>query len=242
MTRVTAPGLPSSPKILFDPKKLRAKVAMRHTTWRGTEKALYATELLTWIARLGLAVYLWQRYPHHGFGPRLLLIFVAVVILFPIVAAIVRGSFRHFMARQIFPSKTTLWVTPDAIAFRSGLYSNPVIISRAWNGVPIGIRFIVDRDQAAEQYNYSLDYKRKLPKDHLSQSSMLYLVLTTGNPTQAVNYGGHDSSMRSIPITEIDSNLATKATMAYAHSLTITTPRPGQADTQPDVGIDIDQV
>lgn len=242
MQRVTAPGLPSSPGIWFDAEKQQAKVTLRHPTWQSTERALSVTELVSWVVRIGVAVYVWRNHRYEDFHATFLLMLFVVAVVFPIVAGLVRSVLRNFLARQLFPTRTTLWATPQAIAIRSRLYSQPFVIWREWEGQPIGIRFIVDRDQAADQYCFSLDYKRKLSKDHLSSSAMLYVVLTTVDHELASSRSQHDASMRAIPITEIEQGTAAKVTMAYAHALALTSPQPKDTSTKTDTGIDIDAV
>lgn len=242
MKRVTAPGLPSSPKIFFDEKAQQAKISLRHSTWHGIEHALQATELLVWIARIGLAAYLWNRFGYVDLLGRLILVFLIVVVAIPLPAMLLRIALRGFIARQVFPARTTLWVTPEAIAFQSRLYSRPVVVWRQWNDQPVGIRFILDRDYSAERYSSGLDYKRKLPKEHLNESAMLYAVVTTTDLTRATSGGQQDASMRTLPITEIGSDAATRATMAFAHALTITASRPTEDAPKPTHGIDIDAV
>ncbi len=240
--RVTAPGLPSSPAIYFDKEALQAKVSLRHPTWRGTENALQVVELLVWVARIGLGVFLWNRLGEVDPFGRFILVFLSVAVAVPVPAILFRFAVRGFFARRVFPSRTTLWATPDAIAIESRLYRQPVLIWRRWNEQPIGIRFIFDRDHSAERYSFGLNYKRKLSKDHLNESVMLYAVLTSTDAASPAYSGHQDASMRAIPITEIGSGDASRVTMAFAHAMTLTASRPEEAPTQTKAGIDIDAI
>lgn len=242
MKPVTAPGLPSSPRIWFDAQQKRARVSLRHPTWQGTEHALQLTEGLIWLGRIGLWCYAWGHFsPHDALG-RLIYTFLIVVLAMPAPAMLMRITLPGFFARRLFGARTRLWLTPEAIAIESRLYSRPVIVWRRWDDNEVGMRFIYNVDRTAMRQRSKLGYKRSLPTEHFDHSVMLYVVLTTVSADQAIQSHGHDASMRTIPITEMDSGVANRVTMAYAHALTLTKADPKSKTPQPKTGIDIDTV
>lgn len=240
MIRVTAPGLPPHPRLMFDPKKRWAKVSVRHPTWQSEENAILATVVIVLVAKFWLVWMIWHRLPLEEVFPRLVVTMLVYFVSAPVVACLLSATLQGFLARQVFPKRTTLWVTPKAIAFRSHLYARPVIIWREWNGLPVRPSFLMHPNGGAERYKQSLSVERAQKKSHLNNASLLVMVLATTARDTTDAYGGKNGTARVIPITDIHMSAVAQFTMVFSMALQITAPRQESGPTNSPSGIDID--
>lgn len=237
MTRVTAPGLPPFPKLYVDPERRRAQVAARHATWRSDEWAARGTTLLSLAIRVALCWWLagaWERLPPP------LVVGIVLAILTPFVSGCLRATLQPFLARRVFPTRTTLWVTADAIAFQSALYAAPVVAWRRWNGLPVGVRFIAQRSPRAAEYAESLPYKKRRAKKHLAEAAELVLVLATQAHELTAAIGAAPGTCRAIPIGDLRQDDASRFTVVYAAALAMTAAETPQSQRRPRRGVDIE--
>ncbi|WP_425400422.1 hypothetical protein [Aeoliella sp.] len=238
--RIVAPGLPSHPPLMFDPRERSAKVTLRHSTWKSVEWAIYTTELSTWVT-LGLLVWLlWVKLPISDPMFRALVLLYAMVLPFYFVRFTFPLTLQPFLARQVFCTRTTLRFTPHLVVIRSHLFARPVVIWREWKTAYVKIRFVVQPDREAIAYAGGLGPKRRFPTDHLRDSRMLEVVLTTVYRNRSIDFDRQGSLLRSIPITEADSRLAMQMTMVYAAAVILTAPDQKPSSSQPTGGTDID--
>lgn len=225
MIRVTAPGLPPHPKLLFDEATRRAKIVVRHATWQSQERALYVTEAIVWLVVALSAWQSWQWLPGWELPSRCLLLLAIVAALLPITRYALRNTLPTFIARQLLATRLEFWLSPEAMAFRCHRYDQPVVVWREWEAKPVRLKFILQNDRDAEAYHRSLGNKRSLPVNHLHEARLLELVLTTVNRHTAEKFDGQGTILRTIPVSEIDSQLATKVTMVLAAAVTLTVPQ-----------------
>lgn len=240
MICVTSPGLPARPKLLFDPDKRRAMITARHTTWQSHEWAIIATRLITLLVICLAAWFVWSRLPGQRAGEKAVICLFLLVVIVPFVRVALGISLHGFLARQVFPCRTSVWVTPDAVAFRSHLYERPVTIWRRWKGRPVGVRFIVLPNRNATSYKYGLDFKKSRSRGHLDNAKMLAMVINSTNERWNVNLDGHDGSLRTLPMTDIDADDAERFTMVYAAALTMTAAEKEASPRAASVGTDIE--
>jgi hypothetical protein len=237
MTRITAPGLPPFPRLYFDSNLCRAQVSARHATWRSVERAAALTTLLSVGIRILLGYWLWVGSAY--LNP-LVMIVIVVAILSPLVSNCLRGSLQPFLARQVFPTRTTLWVTAQAIAVRSHLYAAPVLVWRHWNNYPIGVRFIVERNARAAAYAETFSYKERQAKKHLDEAAELVMVMTTLRDEIQAATSGEGGTSRAIPLGDLTHQDGAKFTMVFAMALALTAPGANPSATQPSRGVDIE--
>lgn len=243
MYRAIAPSLPPYPKLMFNPAARRAVVSVWHPTWQSHEWAKYPTEAVVWIVVGLFAWFLWPYLPPTEGPYRILFCFFATVAFSPIAAFFLRQSLRGFLARRIFPTKTVIWFTPNAIAFKSRLYAKPVVVWRKWQSQTVRIRFILQPDRNAEILAKQL---RSEPKqtaiDHLEESQLLEMVLTTSDKPKQTNLQSQEGLLRTIPITEINSRLATRFTIVFAAAAALTAAIQSPTTNEARKGTDIDEV
>jgi len=240
MIQVSSPGLPPWPKLWFDKKRNKAVVIVRHPTWRSYECAYLATEFVVWAINGGIACGVWTIFATPSLALRVFFLLLALIICFPIVALATRSALRDPLAKQIFASKTTFWVTEDAVIFKSRLYTSPVVVWRQWKDKPIGIKFIVQPDADANRYITDQQQQRKWPRTPITEASIVGLVVAT--PT------GYDGAMpttsgnlqRSIPISEVSSRFAQKFSMVFSAALLLVPLEEQKPKSSTTVGVDID--
>lgn len=207
--RVTAPGLPNWPKLYVDQRTRRAFVVARHATWRSYFCASRCAMLLTWISYLVIVGMIWQLTEGLENAYRVVPTLVPCVILFPLAKfAVTQGSIG-FLARQVFPTRTRVWVSPRAFAFRCRLYTRPVVIWRHWKGQNVQISFIMNRDDDAAREQVNANPNQRSLQTYLNEAMILEAVVAStseDNPTAKSN----QLLRRSIPVTEVSSRVARK--------------------------------
>ncbi len=172
---------------------------------------------------------------------RLVVGLVVMALLSPLIRFVLRVSLQGFLERTLCASRTTFWITSQGMAFRSRLYDQKVLIQRRSGTAVINVRPILQADRNAMAYSAGLDWKRKLPKEHLQESQVLCLVVTTGDPRrpgeQRLAAHGH----RLIPVTEINGRVAANYTTVLAAAVALTAATEFEASNQPvSGGVDID--
>ena len=239
LKRITAPGLPPWPRLYFDREKKVAVVSVRHATWRSFEWASRGSYVLL-IAAMAIAGYmLWIRLPiqnpvMRGTGAVAILAFV-----FPIAKPLVETTSRGFLARQIFASRTILWASEKAIAFKSRFYSKPVVVWRHWKGQTVTGKFILNRDQNATRYATDERPNKRGPRSHLDEAMVLEIVISAMNKDAPMTSRGQGPLQRTVPVTELNSQLATKFTMVFA-AATMLTQKTDEKQRRSSSGTDID--
>ena len=240
MQKVTSPGLPPWPPLWMDERNSRAFVKVRHPTWRSYERAFFTTELVVWSICCGIACVAWTVFSTPNVALRLFFVALALVISFPMVCLAARASLRESLARTIFPTQTTLWITEESVIFKSRLYSSPVVVWRQWHDRPVGIKFIVQEDAEANKYITDQKPERKWPRAPFNEASILDLVVIT--PT---GFGGEVPAtsgglQRSIPVSEVSSRVAQKFSMVFSAALMLIPTEEQKPRSTTNQGVDID--
>lgn len=222
MKVVTAPGLPSLPKLWFDKKRQRAFVSARHATWYGYEWAARTTVLLSLMVTAVLVYFAWKYVPESNRpGGIMLLAFVATFV-HACVSDLLSATLRSLIARRIFARKTTIWFTPHVIAFRSPFYARPVLVWRKWRTLPVEVRFIVEPDRDAAHYDDDMRFRHKPPIKHVQEAMVLKAVIRTVDKFQGPDVPSENAAMRSLPLAEMGQAEAMGFVMVYAAAAALT--------------------
>ncbi len=239
MICVTAPGLPPLPRLMFDPKTRRAVVKARHATWRSHEWGLRLAKTLGLFACLFLLSSVWGKTQNYEPGVRIVSLVVAVIACRPL-SLVLQRSTQRFFARRLFATRTIVWFTPQAIGFRSRLYDNGIVVWRSWNGMPVSGRFTVTGDGEASEHRASLTNRCAHDVLHLDSARILRLVLSTVS-TRTTSSATLAAPVRSIPLTEVDEQIAERLTVVYSTAAALTARAQVEAiKHDATTGIDID--
>lgn len=240
MRPYTAPGLPPRPKLWFDREQKQAKVTLRLATWKSWLCAFYASRILRWLLNFTLGWKLWHEldFIENPFG-RGFWILIVVGMFSSAVKPFLHATLDGFLARQLFAVRTTFWFNPKAIAFRSRLYANGVVIWRVWEQEPVKIRFDVEQDPEASEYEVRQDFALKTFSYRQKSAFTLRLIVETNDESYATTSSHHPSSMRAIPALELDSKDAANITMVLMTATVLTQHLPDK-QTANHPGFDID--
>ena len=239
LKRISAPGLPPWPRLYFDQDKKIAVVSARHATWRSFEWARRASYVLLAAATAVVAYLLWIRLPIQDPAIRGAGAFLITAFVFPIAKPLVENASRGFLARQIFASRTILWASEKAIAFKSRFYSKPVVVWRYWKGQTVTGKFILNRDLNATRYATDERQNKPGPRSHLDEAMVLEIVISAMDKDVPMTSRGQGPLQRTVPVTELNSQLATKFTMVFA-AATMLTQKTDEKQKQSGSGTDID--
>ena len=239
MKLVQLPGLPPYPKLYYDAAQQQAMISVRHPTWHSVERALFATEWVIITITVLHAWLLWRHLPYVGdMIVQVMLWCFTVSVAYSIAKFFLRRPLREFLARQMFPTRTTFWFSSQAVAFRSRLYNRPVLIWRYSGATPLLLRYIALPDVEASNYVDQQPPKRWLPKEHLSRSQLLAISIAGHDRRHGIAASYDNNFLRSLPVTEMDVYLATRLPMVCRAAAALTAnPKPSNRDTG---GIDID--
>lgn len=241
--QVTAPGLPPWPQLWFDAKHKHAVVSARLTTWQSVENAARACGIIWLLVSICAGWRLWGYFAERiQRGEALLITLFCSAILVVFARPIVHGAFRGFLARQIFCSRVRIWFRPDAIAFRSRLYSAPVVLWRSWKGDPVQGRFELTMDPEAEELDDWNARKRMQGSAHLKHACLLRMIVTTTNPQRDLTCTHQSNFVREIPMLNISAEDSARFTtvLSAAASLTASKPEKNAPGIQVAKGVDID--
>ncbi len=243
MVRMVAPSLPPYPKLMFDASTRRAIVTAWHPTWQSHERAKCLTELIVWTAVGLLAWFLWFKLSTDDVALQILLSIFPITISYYSLTFLLHKSFNEFFARRVFPTKTVVWFTENAIAFKSRLYAKPIVIWRKWHSQTVRIRFILQPDRNAQTYaNQLRASKKQTTINHLEESQLLEMVITTSDRQRETSNRGHNGLLRTIPITEINCSLATRFTIVYGAADSLTGVVQNLQNKEAGTGTDIDGI
>ena len=240
MIRMTSPGLPMWPPLLFDPKKRRSVVRARFASWKAHERGIQVTEVISLIVLFAMLVVCWKLvapfYKNHW---RLLFTFgLWFLIGFP-AAKWMRWEMPGMLARQFFASTLKVWFTEDAIAIESSLYERPVILPRRWKTRSVNVDFSVDDDQSAKSFLCNLRPERKASKSHLESSRRVTLIVNGGSVSGSMPTSA-DSIMQAFPICELSAPEADRVSVVCMAAKALTERRHEPSPFRPERGIDID--
>lgn len=229
--RMTSPGLPSWPALMFDAEQRRGVISFRLVTWRSWVLADRTTRVINGICVLLFAWWLWNWL---GFFeeviPRGFLTLLGSCMMMSFTTPILGRVLPGFLARQIFARRSTVWFTPDAIAFRSPLYANGVVIWRSWNNIPIQVRFDLTPDSAAAEARLNLprekDEATRFRNAHLAtrmqSAHVLRLLISAFDPHRHATSSAPATMGRAIPMLEIDLHAAQQLTVVLAAAAALT--------------------
>ncbi|WP_437207143.1 hypothetical protein [Planctomicrobium sp. SH664] len=243
--RITAPGLPAWPWLMFNEEHQRAIVSFRLATWRSGQQA----DRLSQQAAVGIALLIgWNIWNRVAFFDNLIGQAIVTLIGFGCIHRVLSGwiplAFSSFLARKVFARRSTVWFTPNEIAFRSRLYERGIVIPRTWNGHPVQIRFDVSSDpDAQEELARSHRHQNHDARHRLQSAHMLRLLISATDPQRSLGQSVQSPLARAIPMFQVDLHDAQRLTvvLAAAAQLTARIPLPtAQSVPGPDDGLDID--
>lgn len=240
MKRVTAPGLPAWPLLFLDPEKKRAVVTGRFAAWRSYEAAILCTKMLRAMLAVYLVWWIWDQLPPGT--PEVLRFAIALVgslVVTALTRPVMTEALHGFLARQVFSKRITVWFRPDAMAFRSPLYSRGVVIHRSWKGRPVQARFDVGTDANAAEKRMRVQ-QRTRDVMHFEMARLLRVIVSTVNTNQIVTSTTQSNFVRSIPMLEIDMRDAQRVTVVLAAAASLTSAS-GRTKSRTE-GVDIDGV
>ena len=218
---LTAPGLPSWPKLYVNLETRRACVVARHPTWRSYQYAWHVALLLSWLGYVIAAVSAWHYWESDDLIVRISFTLISCLLLFPIIKfATIHGAVG-FLARQVFPTRTTVWVSASGLAFRSRLYGRPIVIWRHWKGQAVRLSFILNRDDDATCTGLNLKPAQRMLQIHLNEAMILEIVVSSATENGQLT-SNEQFLRRSIPMTEVSSRNARKFTTVFAAAFAIT--------------------
>ena len=235
--RVTAPGLPSWPRLYVDLKSRHAYIVVRHPTWRSYQCAWRIATVMSWLGCMVAAVFVWNALAGFDNVFRILLTLVSCAVLFPVVKFVMVHGSVGFLARQFFPTRTKLWVSAKGFAFRSRLYARPIVVWRHWKGQSVRLSFILSRDDDAASAAINLKPTQKRLQATLNEALMLEVVISAATPRDKM-ISNEQLLRRTIPLTEVSSRYARKFTTVFSAAVAVTS-EVTQASQQTE-GIDID--
>ena len=240
--RVCSPGLPNWPPLWLNQDKKHAKVSARIVTWRSCEWAKRSIRWAVNLAGCWLSIRFWYRIPEFSgkWFPWLmgtLAIVFVLAILYPVIDLVI----RNFLARRLFARRMTVWFTPTAIAFRSGMYPREVIVPRYWGGLPIVFRFDQAKDDRAQFILGSRTAAERTDCNHLEKAQIIRLIIQVTNPNDAIATQGQLNVMRSIPLSEIQAADADQLTTVLTAAAAVTSGQPDDLAQTPPDGVDIDE-
>lgn len=243
MICVSSPGLPTSPRLMFDPKLKRASVSFRHATWRSHEWALMTGKAIGFAVLIAVLVQIWGLTGGFEVLGRIVIVMVAAAVLGPWLGFLVRRSLQGFLARRIFASRTSAWFTRRGIAFRSSLFPEGVLIWWEWRGLPVSGSFSLSADPAASERGSFFSDRPSYDRSHFDSARVLRVVLRTLTTATAANQAGSVHPVRAIPITEIDEATAERVSVVFSTAAALTMPRVEDAPTRnSNRGVDIDTI
>lgn len=237
--RLAAPGLPTWPRLYFERQQQRAIVTFRLATWRSWERAFLLTKLSSWIVNLIAAVYLWHWLGLIPFPiARIFLTFLGYAMTAAITKPLFPAAFAGFFARRIFAIRCTFWFSPQAIACRSPLYENNLLLQRHWHNFPVQFRFDITPDTETQQKaTLSAETPHQLRRQYHS-AQLLRLIITTHNPHQTIS-ATNNPLMRSIPLLEINTKDAAQVATVLTTATALTTCITKQSTTPQAQDIDL---
>ncbi|MEM8736556.1 MAG: hypothetical protein AAGG44_20160 [Planctomycetota bacterium] len=236
-----SPGLPVSPKLMFDAAKLRAKVALRHATWQSYEWAYIAARLTSWAVLAVLLFLFANLIPVVNPFLRGVLTFVAWAVTGPAVCTVIRRSLHGFLARRVFSTRIVAWITSEAIGIQTSTYPGGIVIWRKWKGLTVRGRLSMTNDRQAMQRRQAVNHRPLQDRMHFETARTLRLVLSIDTKNRA-NADAQSQSMRAIPLSSIDHRVAERLSVVLSAAMALTvdaTSKPKRKWGTPK-GVDID--
>lgn len=234
-----APGLPTWPRLRFDRERKYAQVIVRVPTWRSWGRAYFATRVVRWLINFYVGWQVWHQlaFLDYPFGQGFWV--MIVVAMFTAAAKPwLHAALDGFFARHPFAVTTKFWFAPNAIAVKSRLYTNGIIIRRDWNGRKVDVTFDVDSDQDAQ--DHLLPRKDgTFQESRKNTASQLRLIIAADNHERMAVLGDDPSMMRAIHVIDLDQDDAAAVATVLIAASALTQPSPSRRPTIP-TGIDID--
>jgi hypothetical protein len=219
MIQVSSPGLPPWPKVWLDQQLNRAMVIAKHATWRSYEIAYRVTEWLLLSFQLMFVLIAWRLLATPNTPLRVVLVLIAWMVFAALISTFTRLVFPEPLARYIFATKTTLWVTDRSIIFKSRLYRSPVVVWRSWKDKSVRLRFIIQSDPEAANYLADQQYQRKLPRGPINEAAIVTLVIATPQSKDSHQAVDQTALQRAVPIMEVSNRQAQKFSTAFDAAL-----------------------
>lgn len=242
MIQITAPGLPPYPPLMFDSERRQAVVSVKHPTWQSHGWAIYTTHLMVWLTTALFAYQLFGLVQAFDSVLQFILWLFLTLFFYSGTHYSFHRSLRYFLAHRIFATKTSLWFSAEAVTFKSRLYAKSVVVWRSWMALPVMLKFILQPDLDLQQIVRNYRTNLKVPSEHLFESAMLEIVITSIDRQRNIDQNTQGMILRSIPVTEISSRLATKFTMVCAAALMLTAANPEMVAKKSEQGIDLDKI
>ena len=234
---LTAPGLPSWPKLYVDYEARRACVVARHPTWRSYQCAMRLAAMLSLIGFFITAYWVWCFFGETDMVSRVVFTLLVCLILFPIVKFVTVNGSVGFLARQAFATKTVVWVSAHAFAFQSRMFIKPVVVWRSWKGQTVRLSFILNRDNDAANVAFNLKPNQRGLQPKLNEAMILEIVVSASN-TENRTASSEQLLRRTIPVTEVNSRNARMFTTVFAAAVAVTSKRAEDANKRGGVDVD----
>lgn len=239
LVRVTAPGLPPSPALLFDEQLRQAAVSLRLPTWRSWGRAHVATNLVLVASSAAVGGWLWLYLAGLTPVPRASLSLMAWGLSYAFAKPFSHVLFDGFLARQLFATSSKVWFTELAIAFKTSLYENGVLVDRSWNGQPILSRFDVTQDlEAAEAVTISSPYANHVQRRRQT-ACILRMIVGVSSSNRPASLARDPQLMRAIPVLEVDQRDAAQIAMVLTAATALTSKQSANNGSH-RIGRDID--
>jgi len=156
---------------------------------------------------------------------------------FPMIKFVTVHGFVGFLARQVFATRTSVWVSPRVFAFRSRIFVNPVAIWRLWKGQLVRLSFILNQDDDAALVASELRQNQQALQSHLKEAMVLEVVVSARNTADPLT-SSEQLLRRTVPVTEISVRNARRFSTVLAAAVAITAKL--DLDPKPVGGTDID--
>ncbi|WP_417850280.1 hypothetical protein [Thalassoglobus sp.] len=240
LVRYTAPGLPNSPKLWFDRERKSARVNVRVDSWRSWVRAHRATRVVRWLINFYIGWLVWHKldFIDSPFG-RGFWIMIVVAMFSAAAKAWMHFALDGFFARQLFGETTRFWFNSQAVAFKSKLYANGVVIWREWKDRLVHVTFRVERDQYADNQLPARDFSQEETKRRRMTASIIRLTIEMRHHDHLPTVTDDPNAMREIPVIELDQEDVAEVAMVLMTAAALTQRSPEQRNQLPP-GIDID--
>lgn len=203
MQRMTAPGLPQWPVLMFDSERCEAFVWARIANWKTGLQGETLAKVVQFANVLLSALAILKIFPEMA-NPviRLAVCYVSWIAYLRVSYPLLKSRLAGVFSRQFFAPRVKLWFNENAIAFKSYLHEEPIIIRRNFRSIPVEIAFSILEDEEANGYLDSLPPDKKAGQAAISTSQRL--CITIGHSTQdGTGNEGSQQVKRAIPVCSI---------------------------------------
>ncbi|MEZ6137027.1 MAG: hypothetical protein R3C53_19200 [Pirellulaceae bacterium] len=242
LVQVTAPGLPTRPKLWFDPVRKQAMIRMRLTNWRNVEwgaKFDAILRLLLTIMTLG-GTWLYGQVHWHP-GKTLLACLFGGLVFHLLAGRLCSGVIIRCFSEGLFPSRVSVWLTEEAMAVKSCLYSKPIVLWRTWKGFPVPLEIAQDVDDEATELRVAFEAARK-PRslEHLKSAVVAQVIYGAQLSRFDSEQGVGSMFRRALPLFPLDRKELVPVILVLKAAIALTAKQAREAGAVHRMGRDID--